>query len=619
MTIIDEARYNQLVATEKQIYHGERPSASIASIFTYWASRYLMPRLRQLYGATNIEQFFVNEIVRTCRSKTDAKWRILSLGSGECSLEVDISKQLTEMGADFQICCTDIAPEMIRAGRAIAAKAGLSDRFTFVECDINKQFPPGQYDVVIANHCLHHFVGLEHIFSGVKTCIGTNGAFVVSDMIGRNGHMRWPETLRIVEGFWNMLPPSKRVDTIHKEQRTSYINFNCAEGTFEGIRAEDIMPLLLDTFSFERFLGFGGLPDIFIDRMYGPNFDPANPEDTGLIDNLEMLNDLMIRSGAIKPTMLIATLRGQPVDCVFDPIHPYGAVRLPSWGEGTPGTHGYNSHPPVKSGPAVRSATIVKAAAPLAHAHAPLNAMNGVDASPMAARSSMQGHPAKPVSGQPKLVFDIGMHTGVDTAYYLAEGYRVVAVEANPSLVAAGEKRFARDIADGRLILEGIGIHEHDGELPFTINDQVDEWSSFIPHLGQRANQHHTVNVRCRPLSYFLETHGMPHFMKIDVEGMDAAIVRQLRDTKTRPEFISSEDGGIDSLIALYEVGVRQFKFVNQIESQKTFGGSSSGTFGDALPGEWLPPTHAFAFYLTKVRPPDSPPLDGFWDIHGKF
>jgi len=37
------------------------------------------------------------------------------------------------------------------------------------------------------------------------------------------------------------------------------------------------------------------------------------------------------------------------------------------------------------------------------------------------------------------LVFDIGMHNGDDTAYYLARGYRVVAVEANPSMCATAQ------------------------------------------------------------------------------------------------------------------------------------------------------------------------------------
>lgn len=94
-----------------------------------------------------------------------------------------------------------------------------------------------------------------------------------------------------------------------------------------------------------------------------------------------------------------------------------------------------------------------------------------------------------------ELVYDIGMHTGVDTAHYLSKGYRVVAIEANPSLVTSATVRFAAEIAIGRLAIEGIGIHEKEGQLEFIVNDQVDEWSSFVPHLGSRAGSYHSIKV----------------------------------------------------------------------------------------------------------------------------
>ena len=36
----------------------------------------------------------------------------------------------------------------------------------------------------------------------------------------------------------------------------------------------------------------------------------------------------------------------------------------------------------------------------------------------------------------PRLIYDVGMHNGDDTAYYLRRGFRVVAIEPNPALVA---------------------------------------------------------------------------------------------------------------------------------------------------------------------------------------
>ena len=43
------------------------------------------------------------------------------------------------------------------------------------------------------------------------------------------------------------------------------------------------------------------------------------------------------------------------------------------------------------------------------------------------------------------LIFDIGMHIGQDTEFYLKKGFRVVAIEADPTLAeAAGENSHHR-------------------------------------------------------------------------------------------------------------------------------------------------------------------------------
>ena len=42
-----------------------------------------------------------------------------------------------------------------------------------------------------------------------------------------------------------------------------------------------------------------------------------------------------------------------------------------------------------------------------------------------------------------KTVFDVGMFGGSDTKYYAAVGFRVIAVEANPTLAERARKRLA--------------------------------------------------------------------------------------------------------------------------------------------------------------------------------
>jgi hypothetical protein len=49
------------------------------------------------------------------------------------------------------------------------------------------------------------------------------------------------------------------------------------------------------------------------------------------------------------------------------------------------------------------------------------------------------------------LIYDVGMHNGDDTAYYLAKGAHVVAIEANPTLCDSVIQKFETPITEGRL------------------------------------------------------------------------------------------------------------------------------------------------------------------------
>ena len=69
------------------------------------------------------------------------------------------------------------------------------------------------------------------------------------------------------------------------------------------------------------------------------------------------------------------------------------------------------------------------------------------------------------------VVFDVGMHDGNDTAFYLHQGCAVLAVEADPTLVAAAAHRFAAEIEAGQLFILSVGIAAKNGEATFWICD----------------------------------------------------------------------------------------------------------------------------------------------------
>src|SRR5262245_23594285 len=141
------------------------------------------------------------------------------------------------------------------------------------------------------------------------------------------------------------------------------------------------------------------------------------------------------------------------------------------------------------------------------------------------------------------LIFDVGMHNGDDTAYYLHRGFRVVAVEANPELAARGAERFRREIDAGRLTIVNVAIADRAGVLPFWVSDDHLEWSSFDRAIAARdGTAHHAIDVRSVTFETLLAEHGVPYYLKVDIEGSDHLCLAALRAADL-PAFMSAEAG----------------------------------------------------------------------------
>ncbi|MEM7519944.1 MAG: FkbM family methyltransferase [Pseudomonadota bacterium] len=215
------------------------------------------------------------------------------------------------------------------------------------------------------------------------------------------------------------------------------------------------------------------------------------------------------------------------------------------------------------------------------------------------------------------LVFDIGFHTGEDTAFYLAKGYRVVAFEANADLIAKGKLRFGDAIAAGRLtIIEGAICGKTGGpaEVTFYLNAENSEWGTVSPDFSARNAQSYNAKSRemrvpLIPIQEVIARHGLPVYAKIDVEGVDLEVLSAFADFDAPPDYVSieAEAADFDALIkemeTLRDLGYRAFQVVQQrtipgsiISTQKTSGAqlnyrfprSSSGAFGTDLEGDWL-------------------------------
>jgi FkbM family methyltransferase len=257
------------------------------------------------------------------------------------------------------------------------------------------------------------------------------------------------------------------------------------------------------------------------------------------------------------------------------------------------------------------------------------------------------------------LIYDVGMHNGDDTAFYLHQGFRVVAIEADPQLVEAAMLRFSNEIKSGRLTILNLGIAEGSGTGTFWVSDDLSVRNSFQEQLASRDGaRHHSIEIRTRRFSEILDQYGIPFYLKVDIEGNDFLCLRDLTG-KPLPQFISVEaecvgddndievNGPLANLSLLYELGYTRFKLIGQSDLRVAphsnlqaliqrfvksaaygrirfpvfselarlltghaylqrkhgfrFAFGSSGAWGDGTPGRWLSLEQSEALYI-KVR-----------------
>jgi FkbM family methyltransferase len=196
-------------------------------------------------------------------------------------------------------------------------------------------------------------------------------------------------------------------------------------------------------------------------------------------------------------------------------------------------------------------------------------------------------------------IFDIGMSEGNDTAFYLAKGFSVAGVEADPTTYKHLIKRFEPEIQQGRLRLINKAAHSNSGELKqFWINS-VQAHSSIYPNRGKGEKV--PADVETTNWVALTSLFGIPYYLKMDIEGAEKDFLASMLGCDI-PKLISAECHTFDVIAALYALGYRKFKLINQttvtsipIPNPPLEGNYvpkpnwtyASGPFGRELPGEW--------------------------------
>lgn len=216
------------------------------------------------------------------------------------------------------------------------------------------------------------------------------------------------------------------------------------------------------------------------------------------------------------------------------------------------------------------------------------------------------------------VIFDFGMNNGDDTEFYLKKGFRVVAVDANPELCTLARERFASPIAAGRLAVIHAAVAAKPGTVELFLNDDVTGWSTANPawQASRTALQTtaRSVKVPAITLAEIVGEHGLPYYLKLDIQGAEVACLEGLVALAERPAYVSVS-AGTDVLMKdalrhvrtqldlLARCGYNRFQIVAQQDTKlqscpnparegvyvdHRFNHGSSGLFGRELPENWV-------------------------------
>lgn len=222
----------------------------------------------------------------------------------------------------------------------------------------------------------------------------------------------------------------------------------------------------------------------------------------------------------------------------------------------------------------------------------------------------------KSVSTNKRLIYDVGMHKGQDTDFYLKKGFNVVAFEANPENIDFCKRRFARAIEEKRLnIVEGAivenALASRQKTVKFYLNKNHSLWGSTSDDWAYRNEVMGTTNeaieVGAVDFGQAIEEHGVPFYLKADIVGSEMICLRALLKFESKPEYLSIRSEKVifnrlkDEFCLLERLGYNKFKAVQQDFSNlqanidapngekitHVFEEGGSGFFAEETAGRW--------------------------------
>ncbi len=162
-------------------------------------------------------------------------------------------------------------------------------------------------------------------------------------------------------------------------------------------------------------------------------------------------------------------------------------------------------------------------------------------------------------TGNSGLVFDVGANVGDKTEVFSRVARQVVSFEPDPRLAAHLKLRFQRQ---KNVVVEGCGLSDREGVMTLhaygggsAYNTLCDRRHESIANLHPG---HQKIDVLVTTLDQMIKRHGVPDYIKVDVEGHEVEVfaglsrnVRLVSFEANLPEFGSETCAVVQRLDAL--------------------------------------------------------------------
>jgi len=206
-----------------------------------------------------------------------------------------------------------------------------------------------------------------------------------------------------------------------------------------------------------------------------------------------------------------------------------------------------------------------------------------------------------------KVIYDFGCNNGIDIPYFLRKGDKLVVVDANPAHINEIKSVYREHIDRGVLVaIDNIITTQESGErLDFFLHKKHNVRSTMVRPQDQEIHDFEVIKIKTKNALEIIQEHGLPYYVKTDLEGYDEMLLEYLLKNNIRPSFISAEMNNINIFSLLHSIGGYQYFNIvdgsnvhidyktcriqtNNGVEEFSFKEHSAGPFGNDISTKWM-------------------------------